>query len=137
LRCSNAHLKRTELTGGDYEVVLLEEGVISAASVRERTNSGCGPFLCRREMFRSIGEATPAVKQDARQRASHSLPEVDGPYSRRPGAALYDLGFENDLDVLFLPISGELLRHLIHAMLVHQKFACRNCPTTADTGSHY
>lgn len=32
-----------------------------------------------------------------------SLPEVYGSYSRWAGAALYDLGFENDLDVLFLP----------------------------------
>ena len=37
-----------------------------------------------------------------------------GSYSRWAGAALYDLGFENDLDVLFLPVGGPIIKDKLH-----------------------
>src|SRR5580704_19620594 len=65
-------------------------------------------------------------------KGNYLLPDVDRADARGARTVSDDLRFENNFDVLPLPITRHLFQHFFHALLVHQKLAGSDSPASAD-----
>jgi hypothetical protein len=61
---------------------------------------------------------------------------VDGADARRAGAALDDLGLQDNLQILVLPVSGDLTQHLVDVVFIYEKFSCGHGSPAADSSGY-
>ena len=62
---------------------------------------------------------------------------MDSAYARWARAALNNLCFQDDLNVLLFPFAWDQGEHLLHAVRVDQKFSGRDGATSSDAGSDH